>query len=107
MLSPLEPMCWLQIGAVIISGWNGGYGNFIAIDHGNGLATAHAHNSRLLVKEGDVVTQGQVIAKSGNTGLSTGPHLHFEVRKTGPRRSGWLFTVINEKVFLVSLLYMI
>ena len=70
-------------GRVIISGWNGGYGNFIAIDHGNGLATAYAHNSRLLVKEGDVVTQGQVIAKSGNTGLSTGPHLHFEVRKDG------------------------
>ncbi|MBA2133158.1 murein hydrolase activator EnvC family protein [Capillibacterium thermochitinicola] len=70
-------------GRVMISGWNGGYGYFIVIDHGNGLATAYAHNSRLLVKEGDVVAQGQVIAKSGSTGLSTGPHLHFEVRKEG------------------------
>lgn len=70
-------------GLVIYSGWNGGYGYFIVIDHGNGLATAYAHNSRLLVKEGDVVEQGQVIAKSGSTGLSTGPHLHFEVRKDG------------------------
>lgn len=70
-------------GRVLISGWNGGYGYYIAIDHGNGLATAYAHNSRLLVKEGDLVAQGQVIAKSGSTGLSTGPHLHFEVRKDG------------------------
>lgn len=70
-------------GRVMMSGWNGGYGYFIAIDHGNGLATAYAHNSRLLVKEGEVVAQGQVIAKSGSTGLSTGPHLHFEVRKDG------------------------
>ncbi|NLY91430.1 MAG: peptidoglycan DD-metalloendopeptidase family protein [Firmicutes bacterium] len=70
-------------GKVLISGWNGGYGYYIAIDHGNGLSTAYAHNSRLLVKEGDLVAQGQVIAKSGSTGLSTGPHLHFEVRKDG------------------------
>lgn len=70
-------------GKVIISGWNGGYGNFIAIDHGNGISTAYAHNSRLLVKEGDMVLKGQEIAKSGSTGLSTGPHLHFEVRKNG------------------------
>ncbi|HBR29713.1 MAG TPA: hypothetical protein DD734_08980 [Firmicutes bacterium] len=70
-------------GKVLISGWNGGYGYYIAIDHGNGLSTAYAHNSRLLVKEGDLVAQGQAIAKSGSTGLSTGPHLHFEVRKEG------------------------
>ncbi len=70
-------------GKVLISGWNGGYGYYIAIDHGNGISTAYAHNSRLLVKEGDLVAQGQLIAKSGSTGLSTGPHLHFEVRKDG------------------------
>jgi murein DD-endopeptidase MepM/ murein hydrolase activator NlpD len=70
-------------GKVLISGWNGGYGYYIAIDHGNGISTAYAHNSRLLVKEGDVVYQGQVIAGSGSTGLSTGPHLHFEVRING------------------------
>lgn len=70
-------------GVVLISGWNGGYGYFIAIDHGKGISTAYAHNSRLLVKEGDVVTKGQTIALSGSTGWSTGPHLHFEVRENG------------------------
>jgi murein DD-endopeptidase MepM/ murein hydrolase activator NlpD len=70
-------------GKVLLSSWNGGYGYYIAIDHGNGISTAYAHNSRLLVKEGDLVAQGQAIAKSGSTGLSTGPHLHFEVRKDG------------------------
>ncbi|HHT48971.1 MAG TPA: peptidoglycan DD-metalloendopeptidase family protein [Firmicutes bacterium] len=70
-------------GKVLISGWNGGYGYYIALDHGNGISTAYAHNSRLLVKEGEMVAQGQVIAKSGSTGLSTGPHLHFEVRIDG------------------------
>ncbi|NLW55165.1 MAG: peptidoglycan DD-metalloendopeptidase family protein [Firmicutes bacterium] len=70
-------------GRVLMSQWNGGYGYFIALDHGNGLSTAYAHNSRLLVKEGEMVTKGQVIAYSGNTGLSTGPHLHFEVRVQG------------------------
>ncbi|HEY8343981.1 MAG TPA: peptidoglycan DD-metalloendopeptidase family protein [Bacillota bacterium] len=70
-------------GRVLVSGWNGGYGYFIAIDHGNGISTAYGHNSRLLVKEGDIVTKGQTISLSGNTGLSTGPHLHFEVRKDG------------------------
>jgi murein DD-endopeptidase MepM/ murein hydrolase activator NlpD len=70
-------------GVVMISGWNGGYGYFIAIDHGKGISTAYAHNSRLLVKEGDVVTKGQTIALSGSTGWSTGPHLHFEVRENG------------------------
>lgn len=70
-------------GKVLMSKWNGGYGYFIAIDHGKGLSTAYGHNSRLLVKEGETVTKGQVIAYSGNTGLSTGPHLHFEVRVKG------------------------
>lgn len=70
-------------GKVLMSGWNGGYGYFIALDHGKGISTAYGHNSRLLVKEGEIVTQGQVIARSGSTGLSTGPHLHFEVRLKG------------------------
>lgn len=70
-------------GRVLMSGWNGGYGYFIAIDHGNGISTAYAHNSRLLVKENDLVVKGQTIALSGSTGWSTGPHLHFEVRENG------------------------
>ena len=53
------------------------------IDHGGGFATLYAHNSRLLVKAGDVVEQGDVIAKMGTTGSSSGNHLHFEVRKNG------------------------
>lgn len=70
-------------GVVILSKWNGGYGNCVIIDHGQGISTLYGHNSVLLVREGETVTKGQVISRSGNTGLSTGPHLHFEVRKDG------------------------
>ncbi len=70
-------------GVVLVSGWEGGYGNFVAIDHGNGISTCYGHNSRLLVKVGQRVSQGQVVAYSGSTGLSTGPHIHFEVRVKG------------------------
>lgn len=70
-------------GKVIYSGYNGGYGNTVIIDHGGQISTLYAHNSKLLVKVGDTVEKGKVIAKSGSTGLSTGPHLHFEVRENG------------------------
>ncbi|SKC88398.1 LysM peptidoglycan-binding domain-containing M23 family metallopeptidase [Maledivibacter halophilus] len=68
-------------GKVIFSGTKGGYGKCIIIDHGGNVNTLYAHNSELLVKKGTKVFKGQIIAKSGNTGVSTGPHLHFEVRK--------------------------
>ena len=70
-------------GIVRIAGWQGGYGYLVAIDHGKGLSTFYGHNSVLLVKAGDVVVKGQRIALSGSTGLSTGPHVHFEVRING------------------------
>jgi len=70
-------------GKVIKAGWNTAYGNMIIIDHGNDISTLYGHASKLLVSVGDTVTQGQIIAKVGSTGYSTGPHLHFEFRENG------------------------
>lgn len=70
-------------GTVIFAGWYGGYGNAVIIDHGNGITTLYGHSSELYVAEGQSVERGQAIAAIGSTGLSTGPHLHFEVRKDG------------------------
>lgn len=70
-------------GTVIFSGYDGGYGYTIRINHGGGMVTVYAHNSKLQVKKGDKVYKGQQIALSGNSGSSTGPHLHFEVRIDG------------------------
>lgn len=71
-------------GTVVFSGWNsGGYGNMVLINHGNGISTLYAHCSSVSVTAGDTVSQGQYIAAVGTTGLSTGNHLHFEVRVNG------------------------
>lgn len=79
-------------GTVIFSGQKGGYGNCVIVSHGNGLATLYGHLSQLIAKTNDKVQVGQVIAKSGNSGRSTGPHLHYEVHKNN--------TPVNPKLFM-------
>ncbi|MDF2553076.1 MAG: family metallopeptidase [Chryseobacterium sp.] len=79
-------------GTVIFSGQKGGYGNCVIVSHGNGLATLYGHLSQLVAKTNDKVKVGQVIAKSGNSGRSTGPHLHYEVHKNN--------TPVNPKLFM-------
>jgi murein DD-endopeptidase MepM/ murein hydrolase activator NlpD len=84
-----KPPIWAARGGVIITaeyGWNGGYGNYIIIDHGDGFQTLYAHNEELYVAEGDTVTKGQVISKMGNTGRvygATGIHVHYECVSDG------------------------
>ena len=77
------PVVAAAAGTVIVAGWLGGYGNLVVVDHGNGVSTAYGHNTSVTVGVGQSVAQGQLIAYSGNTGHSTGPHLHFEVRING------------------------
>ena len=72
-------------GTVTVSQYNSSYGYYVIIDHGNGLATLYAHNSRLLAQIGQTVEAGDIISLSGSTGRSTGPHLHFEVHVNGER----------------------
>lgn len=79
-------------GTVVFSGVKGGYGNCVIVSHGNGLATLYGHLSSLLVKANDIVKVNDVIAKSGNSGRSTGPHLHYEVHKNN--------TPVNPRLFL-------
>lgn len=79
-------------GTVIFAGQKGGYGNCVIVSHGNGLATLYAHLSQILVETNDEVKAGQVIAKSGNSGRSTGPHLHYEVHQNN--------TPVNPRLFL-------
>ncbi|MDI3281188.1 MAG: peptidoglycan DD-metalloendopeptidase family protein [Bacillota bacterium] len=70
-------------GKVVYAGWAPGYGQLVILNHGGGLSTYYGHNGRLLVRGGQVVQRGEALALSGNTGRSTGPHLHFEVRLHG------------------------
>ena len=67
-------------GVVESAGYNGGYGNMVDIDHGNGVVTRYAHLSGILVQEGQTIRVGEPIGKLGSSGRSTGPHLHYEVR---------------------------
>jgi murein DD-endopeptidase MepM/ murein hydrolase activator NlpD len=80
MGSPIEAPAG---GVVLDAGWESGYGNTVTIDHGFGIVTKFAHASKILVKTGQRVSRGQRIALVGNTGLATGPHLHYEVHVNG------------------------
>ncbi len=75
-----SPILAAQSGTVKSAGQRGGYGNAVEIDHGNGMTTLYAHASELLVPPGEKVAEGQAIGRSGMSGHTTGPHLHFEVR---------------------------
>jgi len=70
-------------GTVRSAGWNGGYGQMVEVSHGNGYTTRYAHLSKILVAPGDKIKRGTVVGQSGSTGRSTGPHLHYEVRRNG------------------------
>jgi murein DD-endopeptidase MepM/ murein hydrolase activator NlpD len=78
-----DPVRATANGKVASSGWAGGYGRMVEIDHGNGLSTRYGHLSEINVKVGDVIKIGQVIGAVGSTGRSTGPHLHYETRIDG------------------------
>ena len=77
------PILAAKDGIIAFSGWSSGYGYLVEISHGDGSSTRYAHNSRLLVKKGQLVPQGSRISLMGSTGRSTGPHLHFEIRRAG------------------------
>jgi murein DD-endopeptidase MepM/ murein hydrolase activator NlpD len=87
------PIYAAAAGHVVYSGFSGGYGNWILLDHGNGLQTGYAHiiDGGRLVSSGQTVSAGQMIARAGSTGASTGCHLHFEVRPNGSAVDPWTF----------------
>lgn len=80
---PGTPVVAAAGGVVVTSEWHPAYGNLLEVDHGQGLVTRYGHNQSVVVKRGDLVKRGQTIATVGNTGRSTGPHLHFEVLLEG------------------------
>ncbi len=84
-------------GTVILAGWNGGYGNCVMVNHGNGYTTLYGHMSSIAAYSGQTVSQGQVLGYVGSTGNSTGPHLHFEVRasSTGGSINPLAFSYFN------------
>ncbi len=77
------PIRAAKAGTVVIAAYTGGYGNYTCVDHGGGISSCYGHQSSYAVSAGDSVAQGEVIGYSGNTGSSTGPHLHFEIRVNG------------------------
>jgi murein DD-endopeptidase MepM/ murein hydrolase activator NlpD len=87
-----DPVLAAAGGVVSYSGVKSGYGKVVEVDHGNGYRTLYGHNSKLIVRVGDIVRAGQQLAKAGSTGRSTGPHVHFEVHVNGRQ--------VNPRLFL-------
>ena len=94
-----EPVHATAAGRVTVAGWDGGYGNLVEIDHGNGLSTRYGHLSQIDVHVGDEVRIGQVIGLIGSTGRSTGPHLHYETRINGEPVNPQKFLEAGDELF--------
>lgn len=86
-----DPIYAADNGVVVFAGWSGGYGNLVKVSHGNGFVTYYAHFNSFAVGCGQPVLQGQVIGYCGTTGWSTGPHLHYEIRKNGVPQNPQLY----------------
>ena len=85
-------------GTVVVAGWNGGYGKMVEIDHGNGLHTRYAHMSSIAVAKGDKIKAGEVVGQVGSTGRSTGPHLHYEIRRDGAAINPYKFIKAGREI---------
>lgn len=85
-------------GVVVKAGWNGGYGRMVEVDHGNGFATRYGHLSKISVTVGERLNAGDVIGKTGSSGRSTGPHLHYEIRHNGEAIDPLRFLRVGKKV---------
>jgi len=97
-----DPVRVTANGKVVSSGWMGGYGRMVEVDHGNGLSTRYGHLSEIHVRVGDVVKIGQVIGAVGSTGRSTGPHLHFEVLVDGVPQDPAKFLAGGDRALAAS-----
>lgn len=86
-------------GRVIFAGYKGAYGKYVEIDHGMGVKTTYGHMAKILVKKGDMIERGQVVGLQGNTGRSTGDHLHYEVRYNNKTYNPRYFLDSGEKLF--------
>ncbi|MBP0020836.1 MAG: peptidoglycan DD-metalloendopeptidase family protein [Cyanobacteria bacterium SBLK] len=91
-----SPIHAADSGIVILAQWYGGYGKTVVIDHGRGMTTLYGHTSKFYVREGQPVKKGATIAEVGSTGFSSGPHLHFEIRKDGQPVDPLKYLTVNE-----------
>jgi murein DD-endopeptidase MepM/ murein hydrolase activator NlpD len=85
-------------GVVVRAGWAGGYGRMVEVDHGNGFATRYAHLSKVLVKVGQKLKAGETVGRTGSSGRSTGPHLHYEIRHNGRAINPIRFLAVGKKL---------